>query len=524
MTVSDMRVILMVLVVLDVCRAAPATLQPGRYFAIQVIDEQTGRGVPMVELQTTSSVRLYTDSNGLVAFHEPGLMNKKVWFGVSAHGYEFPPDGFGMHGVTLETRPGAISQLRIKRINIAERLYRITGQGIYRDTVLLGRKPPVAEPLLNAEVTGQDGVLNAVYRGRLYWFYGDTLKLSYALGNFSMTGATTGLPDKINPSVGFALKYFAGKDGFVRPMAPIQGEGVVWLFGLVVIPDETGRERMLAYYQRRRGLGPVLENGFVVYDDEKDIFEKLKTVALGPPIFPQGYPSRVKCGDGTDYLYFTAPYPEVRVKADWKSYLDLSSYEGYTCLKPGRRYVDKDEVQLDRDASGKLVWAWKKDTPPLSPRDQQELIAAGKMRRQESPFRLQDAESGKPILLNNCSCFWNDYRRRYIMIASQSAGATMLGEVWYSEADQPEGPWVQARKIITHADKKDDAHDFYNPTQHPFFDQEGGRVIYLEGSYVNTFSGNPHPTPYYEYNQIMYRLDLADPRLKLLANPHFSPR
>ena len=31
--------------------------------------------------------------------------------------------------------------------------------------------------------------------------------------------------------------------------------------------------------------------------------------------------------------------------------------------------------------------------------------------------------------------------------------------------------------------------------QHPFLDREGGRVIYLEGSYVNTFSGNPHPTP-----------------------------
>jgi hypothetical protein len=46
---------------------------------------------------------------------------------------------------------------------------------------------------------------------------------------------------------------------------------------------------------------------------------------------------------------------------------------------------------------------------------------------------------------------------------------------------------------------------------------DGGRVIYLEGSYVNTFSGNPHPTPYHEYNQPMYRLDLADPRLKLPA-------
>ena len=48
-----------------------------------------------------------------------------------------------------------------------------------------------------------------------------------------------------------------------------------------------------------------------------------------------------------------------------------------------------------------------------------------------------------------------------------------------------------------------------------FFDRDRGRTIYLEGSYVNTFSGNPHATPYYEYNQIMYRLDLADRRFKL---------
>src|ERR1700704_4168102 len=85
-------------------RAGTPGPQPSRYFAIEVVDEQTGRGVPMVELLTTSSVSLYTDSAGLVAFDEPGLMNKKVWFGVSAHGYEFPADGFGSRGVTLETK------------------------------------------------------------------------------------------------------------------------------------------------------------------------------------------------------------------------------------------------------------------------------------------------------------------------------------------------------------------------------------------------------------------------------------
>jgi hypothetical protein len=184
-------------------RGEPPALPPRRHFAIQVVDEQTGRGVPMVELQTTSSVRYYTDSAGLAAFDEPGLMDQKVFFGVAAHGYEFPPDGFGIRGVVLETKPGGAAQLKIKRINVAERIYRITGQGIYRDSVLLGRRPPVAQPLLNAGVTGQDGTLNAIYRGKLYWFYGDTNKLSYALGNFSMSGATTELPDQIDPSVGF---------------------------------------------------------------------------------------------------------------------------------------------------------------------------------------------------------------------------------------------------------------------------------------------------------------------------------
>lgn len=56
---------------------------------------------------------------------------------------------------------------------------------------------------------------------------------------------------------------------------------------------------------------------------------------------------------------------------------------------------------------------------------------------------------------------------------------------------------------------------FYNPVQHPFFDQEGGRLIYFEGTYSDTFSGSRVKTPRYDYNQIMYRLALDDPRLFL---------
>ena len=57
-------------------------------------------------------------------------------------------------------------------------------------------------------------------------------------------------------------------------------------------------------------------------------------------------------------------------------------------------------------------------------------------------------------------------------------------------------------------------YSFYNPMQHPYWAREGGKVIYFEGTYTTIFSGNRNPTPRYDYNQILYRLDLDDPHLK----------
>src|SRR5262245_7114694 len=85
---------------------APALADPKDYFAIQMIDEQTNRGLPLVELETTDHVKLYTDSAGMIAFNEPGLMNETVFFTIAAHGYEFPADGFGIRGKALVTMPG----------------------------------------------------------------------------------------------------------------------------------------------------------------------------------------------------------------------------------------------------------------------------------------------------------------------------------------------------------------------------------------------------------------------------------
>jgi hypothetical protein len=55
--------------------------------------------------------------------------------------------------------------------------------------------------------------------------------------------------------------------------------------------------------------------------------------------------------------------------------------------------------------------------------------------------------------------------------------------------------------------------------QQPYFAQDGGRLVYSDGTYVNTFSGSPHPAPNCDYSLVMYRLDLSDPRLKMPAPP-----
>jgi hypothetical protein len=135
------------------------------FFFIEVLDQQTERGVPMVELRTTSQIRLYTDSNGIAAFYEPGLMGQKVFFYVESPGYEFPADGFGIRGTTLDTQPGRTATLKIKRQNIAQRLYRITGQGIYRDSVIAGQKVPIQEPLLNGKTASTIVFIKTSYSG-----------------------------------------------------------------------------------------------------------------------------------------------------------------------------------------------------------------------------------------------------------------------------------------------------------------------------------------------------------------------
>ncbi len=495
--------------------AQPAPARPAP-FRITVVDDATQRGVPLVELETVNNIKYVTDSQGIVAFDEPGLFDQTVFFHVRSHGYEFPKDRMGIAGKALAVKAGGEARLAIQRINIAERLYRVTGAGIYRDSVLTGVPSPTREPLLNALVLGSDSVVNAVFRDRIHWFWGDTNQPGYPLGNFHVPGATSELPARggLDPDRGVDLHYFVGPRGFAKETAHMPGDGPTWIGGLIAFRDKSGRERMFANYVKIRNQLETYEHGLVEFNADKSVFEKVCTFPLNSAIRPTGHPF-LRNDRGTEYVVYATPYPLVRVRADFDALRDVAQYESYTCLRPGAK---ADTEALDRDASKQLVYSWKSNTAPVATAEQSRFIQRGKMSRDEALLPLEDVATGKPVHAHGGSVYWNAYRNRWVMIAVEFYGTSLLGEVWYAEADTPLGPWVYGRKIVTH-----DRYSFYNPKQHPFFDKDNGRTIYFEGTYTNSFSGNPVQTPRYDYNQLMYKLDLADSRLNLPV-PFYAAR
>jgi hypothetical protein len=437
----------------------------GNYFQIRIVDQQTGRGVPLVMLTTTNNITSITDSNGIVAWNEPGLMNGDVYFRIESPGYIFPGGGR-----TIRVTRGGHVELTIHRLNVAERLYRVTGQGIYRDSVLTGYPAPIREPVLNAQVMGQDTVRVAPYHGKLFWLWGDTAKSSSPFGNFATTAATSNLPGRggLDASLGVNLTYFSDSDGFVKRMCPWPPEGLKWMHALMTVRDGSAVERLVARYDVIGPLQKATESGLAVFSDDRQRFEKLVVFPTPEPsVGPEGIsPPRV-LSDNEEFFYFCSPGPTpvARVRADWKSIQDLGAYEVFDGIR------------------------WKRSATLPTAR-----------------HTWRDMEKGEPLEAY-ASVHWNEYRKRWIAILQKN-----VGEVWYAEADTPTGPWVYATRIATHG-----KYTYYWPVQHPFFDQDGGRVVYFEGTYTEIFSGNPVITPRYDYNQLMYRLSLDDPRLFLPA-------
>jgi hypothetical protein len=427
---------------------------------IDVVDKETGWPVPLVELRTTHQARFVSDNAGVIAFDLPELMGRETWFTVTADGYEVPADGFGNRGVRLTPQPGQSLTVKVNRTSIARRLGRITGAGLFAESQKLGENLDWPE----SGLLGCDSVQNAVHRGRLFWAWGDTSLARYPLGIFHMTSATSEVQplDSFEPPLRLALDYFRDDAQRPRGVAQMPGSGPTWLTGYVSLPDSSGESRLVATYFKINPPLEAYECGLCVWNDVTEHFEPLRTVwkkSDGPskhPPVPQGHPVFVDGDGGQKWVLFGDPLPKLRCRATFEAWKDQKSWE---VIKP-----------------------------------QDELLSA---------------VDGSSVAPHTGSIAWNAYRKRFVTVFMQKFGKpSAFGELWYAEAESPYGPWGRAVKVLSHKN-----YTFYNPRLHPEFTPADSPILLFEGTYTQTFADRPEPTPRYDYNQILYRLDLDDPKL-----------
>jgi hypothetical protein len=427
---------------------------------IEVVEQGSGWPVPLVELRTTHQVRFVTDNAGVIAFDLPELMGREVWFEVLGHGYEVPKDGFGYHGVRLKPEPGQTLKVEVKRTILAKRLGRLTGGGLFGESQKLGHERAWRE----SGVVGCDSVQNAVHRGKLFWLWGDTTLARYPLGIFDATSATSAVPPlkQFTPPLRLQLDYFTDSTGAPRAVAKLPGAGPTWVSGYMSLPDQSGTPRLVGSYVKIKPPLEAYEWGLCVWNEVTASFESqrilwTKSAATPkPPPVPDGHPVLWKDAAGREWMLFGNPLPTLRCPATFEAWQDSSTWEVLT--------------------------------------PQESLASTG------------DGQRVKP---HSGSLAWNPWRQRWVTVFMQSFGKpSVFGELWYAEADAPTGPWGRAVKILSH-----DNYTFYNPRLHPEFTPAGSPILIFEGTFTMQFADKPAPTPHYDYNQILYRLDLDDPAL-----------
>ncbi len=426
---------------------------------IEVVEKGTGWPVPLVQLRTTHHVTFVTDNAGVVAFDLPELMGRETWFDVIGHGYERAKDGFGYRGVRLTPTPGQTLRVEVQRTIVAKRLGRLTGGGLFAESQKTGRELDWRE----SGVLGCDTIQNAVHHGKMFWLWGDTTLAKYPLGIFTSTSATTPVqPFKtFVPPLRPDFDYFTDSEHKPRGVAALPGKGPKWIGAYVVLPDQTGHRHLVATYSKIEGYLDAYETGLCVWNEATSNFEVLRAVwkkanATPKPPLPEGHPALWKDAQGKEWVLFGNPLPKLRCPATFEAWQDSATWE---VLKP------------------------------------QEKLAAG--------------NGGKPVVPHTGSISWNAFRQRWVTVFMEKYGKpSAFGELWYAEADAPTGPWGAAVKVLTH-----DNYTFYNPRLHPEFTPPDSPVLLFEGTYTAEFADHAAPTPRYNYNQILYRLDLDDPAL-----------
>ena len=231
---------------------------------IEVLDAENGWPVPLVTLRTTHQATFVTDNRGLIGLDLPELMGQESWFAVEGRGYEVPVDGLGYRGVRLTPQPGGKLIVRVDRKFPGKRLGRLTGSGLFSESQRLGLELDWKDQ----EVFGCDSVQTAVHNDRLYWAWGDTVLRTRPVGLFHMISATTPLRplDSFEPPLRMRYRYFNDEAGRLRVVAKMPGSGPTWLTGYASLPDQEGRQRLVAAYEKIKPPLTAYERGLCVVE------------------------------------------------------------------------------------------------------------------------------------------------------------------------------------------------------------------------------------------------------------------
>jgi hypothetical protein len=460
------------------CLIASTSLAYG--YGLQVIDEADGRGIPMATVRLGDGSVSVTDSAGWVHLAEPGLAGHRVRLQITAPGYTLPENDRGQPDVAVDLTPQGEGEVKLIRLDIARRIYRVTGSGIYRDSELLGKDVPL--PLRNQAVglLSATGVQRAQLGNQVLWLWRDTRLAHESTAAVLVRGAFSDLPGAggLDPTQGIHFSFLTGaKDGL---KSLLQGDepSAAWIEGLTAVEDQDGRPVLAAHYVLEATKAHPREHGIAIWTADKR-FERV--VVLGEEYlwqFPAGQAVTVE-DEEVRRCYFANPFCNVRCPATLEAIRNPAAYEALT-RPPGD---NRDPI-------------WQQTLPPMTQREESTWIAEGRV---TTPLgQVEDHATGKAVPIAHASIHWNAYHRCYAMIAS-----SIDGDLWLSTSARPIGPWKKAVRVVQAMSGR-----CTEPVQHPFMSQEGGRIIWFESALVDTGAAR------YEQNQVMHRLDMDDPRLQ----------
>lgn len=470
-------------------------------FLIRISDAETGRGVPLVELELENGLKLVSDNDGNIALNSPDLFGHRARLRICGQGYSTgKTDFWGQESISAVIEPGQTMQVKLQRKFAAQRLYRITGAARFNHTLLAGKTPSfLPGARLWGKVIGQDSLICLPWQNRLWHFYGDTLSLSSF--NFSASCATAPMPDsgKYDPEIGVPLEYIVDADGFAAKMIETGKKGFTWIE--YVLPVKLARhETLIAKYVQHATLDLVEEAGFAIFNRNKGKFSIVKRWQGNTP-HKCTHPYPVALAGKEGYLLF----PWRICGTSINEIMSEDQHLTFTCLEPATPGSRQQTInfahkafRVRRNANGQVIYHWQKAGVPADSQVEKKMLHDGLLKPSELLFAPVSLDDGQRIFSFNGSIVYSHFKKRWIMI-NQGHKA---GDIVYAEADTPTGPWAFARQISGL-----DNYNLYNPILHPWFFKENGRIVFFEGTYTNYFSASPGKTPEVDYNQVMYKLD-----------------